>query len=359
MVFIPIIDEPLRDRVHRLASPAYPVSPPSRHGRKARGPQPLQRLWHAGVIPVRAVDFYRLRNVFVGAGGIAFDDQGRLYRACLGQSTETSIAAAVLALNTARQSGIRTGFSGPAVLCAQPTLYPYRHWLTVGLPSAALARSELRLPGMRYVVADAAEPLRAAMRESLGLLGIADTDIIEIGQAARFFEELIVIDGLAQPDLYLSPLVADCLDGLAAGIPPGQAEFLYVSPAQAEPHRLAHEQALIRIAEREGYEVVMPDQMRLIQRIGLFKGARRIVGLAGGAMANALFMPPEGHVGTLMPAGVLDNSLWLISQIRHHRYAELPDSNRPSAADTAKSARNQAADVLISETQFRRFLRVV
>jgi len=360
MAAIPIIDEPLLDRVHRLASPAFAVSPPVRHAqtkRKIRAPHILEPLWNARTVSVHAVDFYCLRNVLVTATGLVFDEQGRLFRSSIGYSTAGDVNAAHWAINRIRRLGGPSGAGGPAVLCTQPAMHPDFHWLTVGLPRAMLARAELNVRDLRYAIADRPDPLRAAMHESLGLAGITKAEIIELNGTPQFFTELFVIDGLATPELYLSPLVTQCLETLIAPIPAAPRTRLYVMPSPTGPYRLAQADVLAGIAEQEGYTAIDPTALRLTQQISLFKGASHAVGLGGAQLANALFMAEESHIGALMPAGAIDNGGWLISQLKRHNYAELLDRNPPPATESSQPTPQEPREVAIGKTEFRRFLR--
>ena len=113
---------------------------------------------------------------------------------------------------------------------------------------------------------------------------------------------------------------------------------------------------MLRIAEKEGYTVIDPGGMGLMQQIGMFKGARRVVGVTGAAMTNTVFMPPGGRVGLFVPASMPDNFFWFISQIRKHRYAEY---RCPEVApDVARRDYGQSwnADIQLSPEAFRRFI---
>lgn len=96
--------------------------------------------------------------------------------------------------------------------------------------------------------------------------------------------------------------------------------------------------------------------MGLMQQIGMFKGARRVVGVTGAAMTNTVFMAPGGRVDLFVPASMPDNFFWFISQIRKHDYAEY--RCREVAPDTAQQIYGQSwnADIQLSTEAFRRFI---
>lgn len=360
---IAFIDEPLLARVHRLASPAYRVTPPAIHAparSRPTTPDALQAVWNRGMMGVRAVDVYRLRDVYVCGEGLVFDAQGQVYRTTIGQHSAAQIAMAAQMVNRARRARAQVGFAGAVVLCKKASGRGFSDWLLDMLPRAVLARTQLQpalqLAGLRYIISGQAGFLRAAMFDALALAGIHPADIIEADAAPRFFEDLILIDGISDPGQYLSPLAISCLEQWIERIPTGQAAQLYLTRRNAASRRLVNEAALIRIAEREGYVVVDPTQTPLVQRIGMFKGARRIAGVVGAGMIHAMFMPRGGQVRLFMPGGMADPLHWFVSQIRGHDYAEQRCAELP--ADRGEDASRGEADITISPTAFRRFIQL-
>ena len=356
---VEVIDEPLLARVHRLASPSFPVAHPEVHGEELMPDVvagSMRARWTARQFPVRAVDFYRLRDVYVCDEGLVFDAQGRLFRSTIAQHSTEEIEIAARAVRAAREAGAVPAHAGPAVLCKKIGSFNFGHWLLEMWPRAVLARMHLALPDLRYVVHAHERALRQVMLGCLALAGIREAAVIETPRAPQFFEDLILIDGVAMHGDYMSPLAVTCLEPLIAGVPAGHAERLYVTRRDVGWRKFLNEDAMIRIAEKEGYMVIDPGQMGLMQQIGMFRGARRVVGVTGAAMTNTVFMPPGGRVGLFVPASMPDNFFWFISQIRRHHYAEY--RCREVGADGVAPAHGKSwnADIQLSRETFRRFV---
>ncbi len=356
---VEIIDEPLLARCHRLASPYFPVAYPDVQA-AALMPEviagSMNAYWSARFFPVRAVDFYRLRDVYVCAEGLVFDAQGRLFRASIAQHAPDGIATAARQVAAARAGEDVPRHAGPAVLCKKTGSFNYGHWLLEMWPRAVLARRELDIPDLRYVVHAQEGGLRQVMRECMALAGIGEAAVIETPWEPQFFEELFVIDGIATHGEYMSPLAVTCLDPLIAGVPAGAAERLYVTRQNVGWRKFADEAAMIRIAEQEGYSVIDPGEMGLLQQIGVFKGARRIAGVTGAAMTNSVFMASGGDVRLFVPATMPDNFFWFISQIRRHRYAECRCAEIPANPAGVAHGQSWNADIRLTRDAFRRFL---
>jgi len=356
---VEIIDEPLQDRIHRVISPSFLVSPPVVRGAELM-PEvvagSMDASWSARFFPVRAVDFYRLRDVFVCGEGLVFDAAGRLFRASVAQHSPEAIETAAQAVAVARAMGGVAAHGGPAVLCKKIGSFNFGHWLLEMWPRAVLARTELDVPGLRYVVHAHGGALRQVMIDSLALAGIGRDAILETPWEPHFFEELIVIDGLTEHGSYMSPVAVNCLQPLIAQIPPGRSERLYITRRDTGWRRLQGEDAIIRVAEQEGYDVLEPASLALAQQIGAFKGARRVVGVTGAAMTSTAFMATGGQVDLFVPATMPDNFFWFISQIRGHRYAEYrcPEIR----AEEARQAHGQSwnADLRLTRAEFRKLI---
>lgn len=356
---IEIIDEPLLERVHRVVSASFPVAHPDVIGEDLIPPVVLGTMrasWTARFFPVRAVDFYRLRDVYVCGEGLVFDSAGRLFRSTIAQHTPTHIETAARAVAGARMAGSVPGHAGPAVLCKKIGSFNFGHWILEMLPRAVLARVELAMPDLRFVVHAHRGALRRVMLDSLALAGIGEEAVLETPWEPQFFEELIIIDGLAEHGSYLSPVAVDCLQPLIMQIPLGRAERLYVTRRDVGWRRFRDEDAMIAIARKAGYEVIDPATLALAQQISLFKGARRVVGVTGAAMTSTAFMATGGQVDLFVPASMPDNFFWFISQIRHHRYTEYRCLELDKLPEQQDHGASWNADLALSQEAFRQFI---
>ncbi len=356
---VEIIDEPLLARIHRLASPSFPVTYPEMYD-DALMPDviagSMRAYWTARFFPVRAVDFYRLRNVYVCGEGLVFDAAGRLFRSTIAQHSDEAIAVAAQAVAEARAVGQIPAHSGPAVLCKKIGSFNFGHWLLEMWPRAILARMHLAIPGLRYVVHAHTGALWKVMRDCLGLAGIREAAIIETTWEPQFFEDLFLVDGLTDHGNYMSSLAVTCLDPFIEGVPAGHAERLYVTRQGVGWRRFQDEEAMLRIAEQEGYMVIDPGGMGLMQQIGMFKGARRVVGVTGAAMTNTVFMAPHGRVDLFVPASMPDNFFWFISQHRQHHYSEHRCPEAEPDAARREHGQSWNADIEFAPEAFRRFI---
>ena len=136
----------------------------------------------------------------------------------------------------------------------------------------------------------------------------------------------------------------------------GSSERLFVTRQSARWRRLRDEDRLHDIAQRAGYSLADPGAMSLVQQIMVFKGARRIAGVSGAGMTNAVFSPQGAAVRLLVPASMPDTFFWFISQLRGHSYAEqrCPEIGQPPVDNVIHP--NWNCDIAVPEEAFRRFL---
>lgn len=315
-----------------LPSPAFDAPPPDvRH--RDRIPDDVLRsmegTWGMGRFAERRIRVLRLRDIWVAGDGLVFDRDGALYRETITQHGPAAVAAARDAVLAAIAAGAtasdRDGGDrdGPVVLCKKPGLGNYGHWMMEMLPRARIVHDLLPELKARVLVGDAPEPLRGVMADSLALLGIDPARAVVAGTAPRRFAELLLVEGLTEHGVYMSPLVLDCAAALARGVVAGDARNLLVSRQTAGIRRLVDEDALALRAQETGWVPVEPARLSLPEQIALFKGADGIAGVMGAALTNIAFAPSGSRVTVFAPVGMPDTFFWFIATLRGLHYTEI------------------------------------
>jgi len=353
------IDEPIRGRILRLASPSFRVAYPDIGNRQLIPSDTLhamEQAWNLGRLPVRPVTFYRLQNVYVCEEGLVFDEGLNLYRSTLAQHPPAYVARALRQLRDPRARERIPRHDGPTLLCKKIGSFNYGHWLVEMLPRAQLAREHLGIPGLRYVVHDVEGPMRTVMRDSFALLGVARGAVLATGNEPQFFSELIIVEGLSDHGMFMSPVCLDALAKVTAMVRSGPSERIFVTRQSARWRRFRNEEKLVEIAQRAGYSMADPGAMSLVQQVMVFKGARRIAGISGAGITNVAFAAAGGDVRLFVPGTMPDTFFWFICQIRGHRYAEqrCPEIGRPPVDTVVHPSWN--CDITIQPDAFKRFI---
>jgi hypothetical protein len=136
-------------------------------------------------------------------------------------------------------------------------------------------------------------------------------------------DRLLVVDGLAEHGSYMSPLVAECLQDLTAGIGPGPHGRILVTRAPGAQRRLRGEAELARVAEADGIHAVDPGALPFAEQVALFKGARKVAGAMGAGLANIGFALPGTEVCVAAPGAMPDTFYWFLASLRGLRYTEI------------------------------------
>jgi capsular polysaccharide biosynthesis protein len=356
---IELIDEPVARRVLRLASPSYAVSYPEISGREHIPRNVLgamERAWKTERQPVRAISFYHLRDVFVSAEGLVFDNRFRLYRSTMAQHLPEQVNESAITLRERADAGIIRSHAGPVLLCKKIGSFNYGHWMVEMLPRVMLARENLGISGLRYLVHDLEGPMRGITDDSLALAGVARESVLLTGNEPHHFSDLILVDGLSEHGDYMSPLCLEALERFATRVRTGPSERIFVTRSSARWRRFRNEEQLNEIAQRAGYSLVDPGAMSLPQQIMVFKGARQVAGITGAGISNVAFSLPGASVRLFVPRSMPDTFFWFICQLRRHAYAEMrcPEVGMPPVDAVLHPSWN--SDISVTPAAFRRFI---
>ena len=319
---VPFPPPPPGDVLCAVPAPGFATRPPRLRNAGLVPPAEraaMQPAWGWGDYPPTEVRLHRLRDVTLAAEGLVFLPGGELAPASLTQHDPAEVEAARAAIAAA---GALPELAGPHVLCVKRGATNYGHWLAEMLPVALLAQRLLG-PGLRFLVPPAGGALGAAIRDSLALAGIGAERLVPLHYDAPVrVGELVMAHGLSLHGTFLSPVVAEALQAMAAEVPasaPGCK--LWVSRA-GWPRSLWQEDKVAAVLADMGWRVVEPGSLPFAGQVALFKGAARVAGVMGAGLANLLFAPPDARVDVFAPANMPDTFFWLIAALRGLDYHE-------------------------------------
>ncbi len=141
------------------------------------------------------------------------------------------------------------------------------------------------------------EPVPNYMFELLELLGVARENILILNETTQFRRVYVPVQGFNIP-VYSSVAFGKMYDAIAAAVkkPKRVYEKIYVSRMAMQSRRTFGEGVVQKIFKKNGYKIICPETLPLVEQIGLVKNARVLAGCAGTALHLALFMASGGVV---------------------------------------------------------------
>jgi capsular polysaccharide biosynthesis protein len=320
-----IISFPPASKAIELTSPAFSILPPIVYHADLIAGSALQAMsvaWNAGSFHERAINMHWLHDVYIAEEGLVFNNQGQLYSGSITQHEsiriETGHGKVVAAI-----ADKSPPHPGHFVLCKKRGSGNYGHYLMEIFPRAFFARLYAGASQLRFVVPDAKGAMRNVIADSFTLLQVTSADLMPSDDSALHVENLLVIDGLTHHGVFMSPLVINAIDVLSARVRGSQHRKIYIRRPDSASRRFVNEAEVEERARANGFIVVDPGLLSLVEQISLFKNATDIVGVMGAALTNAVFAPAGARIWNLAPGSMPDTFFWFIAGLRGHVYREL------------------------------------
>lgn len=175
----------------------------------------------------------------------------------------------------------------------------------------AYAILDKKYADMKYVLINnkSVNPVPEYMFAFLELLGIKRENIIILEQTTRFKNVYVPDQGFNLP-VYSSDKFGKTFDKIASNVndPKTIYDKIYVSRAKLKSRKTYGEEKVQKIFERNGFKVIYPETLPLVDQIALMKGCRVLAGCAGTALHMALFMKSGGTVIQIKRNGMVKDN---------------------------------------------------
>lgn len=319
--------------VLRRPSPGYTTTPPAiqnDHLIPAEIHAMMAPTWATPAFGPRDIIFTRLNDVFVIGEGLVFTSDQVLIAASRTQYTDPEIAGFAALLRQAMTAGTVIQDHGTTLLAQKRGMFNHGHWLIELLPIAYLALAQLRR-GDWTVLAPAGP---ASILESLAMIGVPNSAIRQSDGHPRHCPELILVQGLTDHGVYISPLVMECMDSLMRGIEPGKPASLWVSRAGLD-RSLQDEHQVEAALAAKGWTILHPGRMSLYDQVAAFKGATHVAGVLGAGLTGIVFASPGTPLTGFAPAAMPDTFFWTLCTLRGQSYRDIRCSHETSRVGPA------------------------
>lgn len=310
--------------VAEVSSPAYELAPPRVVNPSAIPLSIMQAMrhgWFARTHASRPVTLTKVFDVYVTMEGLVFTQDKKLVRQSIAQHTPEECARGLAAIMQAEQAGSVQVIRPSSLLLRKRGEHNYGHWMVELLPKLWLA--EEYLPLCSLVVPRVSGNFARVLRDSVALSTSFQPLFYEMDAAeVLFFKELVLVDGLTDHGVYMSPLVFSRTEDLRARIPGTQVRRLYLT-RRGRSRTVRNEDALMAFLQTQGFLCVDPAELTFAEQVKLFRNADCVVGVMGAAMTNIMFCGKGTKVITLAPASMPDTFFHFIAGLRGLAYYEI------------------------------------
>jgi capsular polysaccharide biosynthesis protein len=282
----------------------------------------LDRVWSQVWFPPSPVRLSLLEDVFVAGEGLVLTAGLEVIAESVTQHAEYEVSEARAAVIAGLAGGSIPRLRGETVLCRKRGAENYGHWLVEMLPRAWLAGQLWPRP-VRMMVQHVGPNLQGVMHHTLARLGIGDAGVMVAGREPVRVDRLILVDGLTEHGVAMSPLVVECLQMVTARIPAKGPDRLLVMRGADATRRFADEAVVVAQGARAGFGVLDPSTLPFTAQVAAFKAARTVVGVMGAGMSNLAFCEEGAVAHVLAPAVMPDTFYFLLASLRGLRVEEV------------------------------------
>jgi capsular polysaccharide biosynthesis protein len=205
----------------------------------------------------------------------------------------------------------------------------YYHWMVEVLPRLELIRQS----GLSFDKLYAPELIRPFQRDSLSVLGIKESDLLEAEKNTHVMpEELIVTSlptiaieegreefrGMAVPKWVVEFLKESFLEKNT--LSEKKYSKIYISRQAAYKRRLLNEESLIKELKQRGFEILLLENLKVKEQAKIFNSAKLIVAPHGAGLTNLVFSEPETKVIEIFHPEYLSDCYYHLSQLLSLRH---------------------------------------
>nr|WP_298797997.1 glycosyltransferase family 61 protein [uncultured Acetobacter sp.] len=320
--------------VAEVSSPAFQLAPPRVLNPSFIPPNVLEAMrpgWFGGTFPARSVCLTKLFDVYVTMEGLVFTQDKKLVQQSIAQHTPEECAQGLAWIEQAEQAQTVQTIKPSSLLLRKRGEQNYGHWMVELLPKLWLA--EEHLPLCSLVVPRLSGNFARVLRDSVALSTSFVPLFLEMEpQDVGFFKELVVVDGLTNHGVYMSPLVFSRTDEVVGRVPGTQVRRLYIM-RKNRSRTVQNEDAVMDFLQTQGFVCLDPAELTLLEQIKLFKNAECVVGVMGAAMTNIMFCGKGTRIINLAPGNMPDTFFYFIAGLRGLNYYEIRGEQEGATED--------------------------
>lgn len=273
--------------------------------------------WSRGSFEASDISIDKVFDVYVTAEGLVFSSDGKLISQTITQHSQAEQEAAFQRLSTAQIREVTTS----CLLMRKRGDANYGHWLVEIIPKLHFARSICHVSGV--LIPRVGGRMQEVIHDSLDMAGADAVVRVEHGnEEVFFFKELIIVWGATHHGVYMSPLVVETVEQIAAPVAGSGQGKVFISRRGAL-RDLANADDVEKALVEAGFSIVHPGQLNFAEQIAAVRDADIVVGVMGAGMTNMIFGKRGSKVINLTPSAMPDTFFYFISVHKQQTYVEL------------------------------------
>ncbi|SDB58184.1 Protein of unknown function [Desulfonatronum thiosulfatophilum] len=199
-----------------------------------------------------------------------------------------------------------------ATWIAERVYHNHSHWLTAHLPKLLLLKKRNLLDGVLL------PPERTgALDGSLRLLGMNPEDFQTYDPSRPLFVENLTVMGTDRFRPELLRLIPEALGIADAALPHRK---VFISRAKATRRRLANEDQVWPLLERQGFERVYMEKMPFSEQVDLMRETRVLAAPHGAGLTNMIFCPEGAQIVEIADLSFPNPNFYALASAMGHAY---------------------------------------
>jgi capsular polysaccharide biosynthesis protein len=195
------------------------------------------------------------------------------------------------------------------------------HWITDALPRLEILLRAAAIPWNsidHFLIGEGCH----AIRESLRLLGVAESKLVVTGRGTHFVCDLLVVPSFHGVPGNIPPWAIDFLRQrfLASSPSPKSKRRIYVSRSMASGRKILNEEEILPMLTSRGFVRHELEAMSLGAQIELFSGAEAVLAPHGAGLTNLVWCVPRTKVLEIFSPLYVNLCYWAIASITQADY---------------------------------------
>ncbi|MGI4796460.1 MAG: glycosyltransferase 61 family protein, partial [Janthinobacterium lividum] len=154
-------------------------------------------------------------------------------------------------------------------------------------------------------------------------LGIADARVVVTSVWPVHVDTLILVQGLTDHGVYMSPLIRECHERLAHGIDGLGHERVFIARGAGFRRNFVDPSGADLMAAAAGYHVLDASRAGYLEQIATVRDARVVAGALGAALTAIAYAKPPSQAIVFAGAEMPDTFFWFLANVFGHRYREI------------------------------------